>query len=304
MSPGAVTLARLLMSRNPARLVAEFYAFVDPIFEAVTQGSGLINVGLADEGSDSDLAEAQRRLVRHTTRDLPRSGATGTPRWLEVGCGWGGPSALLAGLVPEVRIVGLDISPDHVHAARRRAATNGLGQRVRHYVGDAQAIPFPDAVFDAVYGIETAFHYPRKHEFVHEARRVLRPNGRLALADFVFRPEHANRLERLAIGPNMRIGAMPGLFTPADWQHTLEERGFQGVEVEDVTTRVIGLLDQWAARLREHDRLLRTRYPRPLLTYYTVGLERLSARAETSPIGYVVVRGTRSSSDATCGALP
>ena len=292
MSIPSLTLLRLLLARDPAQLMAAFYRFADPIFEAVTQGSGLINVGMAADPQHADLGQAQRDLVLHAVRDLPTRGPDGgAPRWLETGCGWGGPASLLASAHPELRLHALDISPDHVAATRARTAP--LAPRVSVHLGDAQHIPFPARSFDGIYAIESAFHYPRKAEYPHEARRLLRPGGVLAIADFVHRPEHTSALEALALGPNMRIGAMPGLYTPQRWVQAFEEAGLVDVEIEDITPQVIGLLGRWAQRIRDERRRLLAHYPRPLLAYYTVGLDRLAARGARSPVGYVVLRGRR-----------
>ncbi len=293
MSPSHLTLLRLLLARDPARMMASFYRFADPIFEAVTRDSGLINVGMASEPG-ADLAEAQRALVRHTVRSLPRSGPGGGPaRWLETGCGWGGPASLLAREHPQLRISALDISPEHVGATRARIAREGLQGRVGVHLGDAQHVPFPAGGFDGIYAIESAFHYPRKAEYPHEARRLLREGGALAIADFVHRPEHTSRLEGLAMAPNMRIGAMPGLYTPQQWLAAFEAAGLEEVELEDITGPVIGLLGRWAERIRAERPRLLAHYPRPLLGYYELGLSKLAERGEQSPVGYVVVRGVR-----------
>jgi cyclopropane fatty-acyl-phospholipid synthase-like methyltransferase len=288
----SLTLLRLLASRDPARLMASFYRFADPIFEAVTRGSGLINVGMAPDPASADLAQAQRDLVLHAVRGLPLQGPGGGPaRWLETGCGWGGPAALLASTHPHLQIHALDISPEHAAAARARTAR--FGPRIRVHLGDAQHVPFPAESFDGVYAIESAFHYPRKAEYPREARRLLRPGGVLAIADFVQRPEHTGSLEALALGPNMRIGAMPGLSTPGGWVRAFEDAGLVEVEIEDITPQVIGLLGRWAQRIREERERLLSHYPRPLLAYYTLGLDALAARGARAPIGYVVVRGRR-----------
>ncbi len=291
MSLHSLTLLRLLVARNPAQLMAAFYRYADPIFEAVTRGSGLINVGMADDPERVELAEAQRELVRHAVRDLPRDGVEGPPRWLETGCGWGGPAHLLAQEHPRLHIRALDISPAHVAAARAR--TSGQRRRVSVHLGDAQHVPFPAASFDGVYAIESAFHYPRKDEYAHEVYRLLRPGGGVAIADFVHRPEHTSWLEAMAMAPNMRIGAMPGLFTPDRWVEAFEQADLCDVRCEDITAQVIGLLGRWADRMREEGERLRERYPRPLLAYYIAGLERLAARGGEAPVGYVVVRARK-----------
>ncbi|MFH1465362.1 MAG: methyltransferase domain-containing protein [Pseudomonadota bacterium] len=287
--PGALrSLARLLLSRDPGSLVADFYRYADPIFAGVTEGSGLIDIGWAPDPATADLAEAQRALVRKATDGLPMDG-----HWLESGSGWGGPAALLAREHPALRITGLDLAPDHLAAARARAEAAGLAERVRHHLGDAQAMPFADASFDAVYAIETAFHYPRKAAFAREVARVLRPGGGLRLVDFVLQPEHTGRLERLALGPNLRIGAMGGLCTATGWCHLLAEAGLDRIEVEDLSAGSIGLLGRWAERIEAQREALRVHYPRPLLAYYSVGLRRLAARAPHAPVGYVLLRARK-----------
>jgi cyclopropane fatty-acyl-phospholipid synthase-like methyltransferase len=294
MSSPVLTLLRLLLSRDPAALMSAFYRFADPIFAAVTRESGLINVGMAAPTAAPDLAEAQRRLVRHAVRDLPRHGPQGEPaRWLETGCGWGGPATLLATENPALRLHALDISPDHCEATRAKVVASRLEDRIQVHRGDAQHAPFPGSSFDGVYAIESAFHYPRKDEYAQELRRLLRPGGSFAIADFVLRPEHIGRVEALALGPNMRIGAMPNLFTGPRWVQAFEAAGLVDLSLEDITVEVIGLLSHWAERMRQEKSALLERYPRPLLAYYTIGLDALAARGRSSPVGYVVVRGRR-----------
>lgn len=282
------TLARLLAAPSPGSLVADFYRYADPIFECVTQGSGMIDIGWAADPATADLAEAQRDLIRLATARGRTDG-----RWLETGSGWGGPAVLLAREHPGLRITGLDISPDHVAAARALAAREGLADRVQHVLGDAQAMPFPDATFDAVLAVETAFHYPDKVAFAHEAARVVVRGGSVAIVDFVLRPERARWWERLAIVPNQRLGAMGGLLTGEAWCRLLADAGFVDVESRDLTPGSIGLLGRWADRMDAQAAALRTRYPRPLLAYYGFGLRRMAARAERSAVGYVLLQARK-----------
>jgi len=283
--PGALrSLARLLLSRDPGSLVAEFYRYADPIFASVTGDSGLIDIGWAPEPTTADLAEAQRALVRRATAGLPPEG-----HWLESGSGWGGPAALLATDHPCLRITGLDLSPEHLCTARARAQAAGLAGRVRHHLGDAQAMPFGDSSFDALYAIETAFHYPDKAAFAREAARVLRPGGQVRIVDFVLQPQHTRPLERLALAPNLRIGAMGGLCTASGWVRLLAEAGFEGIETVDLSAGSIGLLARWAERIEAQRDSLRAHYPRPILAYYAAGLRRLAARAPHAPVGYFLL---------------
>ena len=99
---------------------------------------------------------------------------------LEVAVGTG----LNLGLYPEqVTLTGMDLSPAMLDLARKRAAE--LGRKVDLRVGDAQRLEFDDASFDTVvctFGLCTV---PDDHGVVDEMVRVLRPGGKLLLADHV-----------------------------------------------------------------------------------------------------------------------
>jgi ubiquinone/menaquinone biosynthesis C-methylase UbiE len=99
---------------------------------------------------------------------------------LEVGCGTGAVTRVLAE-VPGVReVIGLDPSPVFVDQARK--LSEGL-PRLSFHTGDGRAVPFADASFDAVIFHTTLCHVPNPEKALHEARRVLRDGGWLAVFD-------------------------------------------------------------------------------------------------------------------------
>ena len=96
---------------------------------------------------------------------------------LDIACGTGYGSALLARRA--ARVTGGDVSQRAVdHARARYAGTSNLEFRQ----ADCTALPFPDACFDAVVSFETIEHITAQEAFLDEARRVLRPGGRLILS--------------------------------------------------------------------------------------------------------------------------
>jgi SAM-dependent methyltransferase len=99
---------------------------------------------------------------------------------LEVGSGRGGGSELVARRHSPRSLVGLDFSAAAVKPCRRHRSAPGL----QFVHGDAQAMPFPDASFDAVLNVESSHCYPSFPAFLAEVRRVLRPGGVLMYADF------------------------------------------------------------------------------------------------------------------------
>ncbi len=111
------------------------------------------------------LGRWRRRLVE---------GAQG--RTLDVGCGTGRNLPLYAA---GVRVIGLDPSRDALASARRRAPGAALVQ------GDAQALPFRDAVFDTVVSGLVFCSVPDPRRGLAEVRRVLRQDGRLRMLEHV-----------------------------------------------------------------------------------------------------------------------
>jgi SAM-dependent methyltransferase len=95
---------------------------------------------------------------------------------LEIAAGTGAVTRRLASVLPETtRIVATDLNPPMLE----RAASIGTVRPVDWRVVDAQQLPFADASFDAVACQFGVMFFPDKARAFAEARRVLRPGGRL-----------------------------------------------------------------------------------------------------------------------------
>lgn len=119
-----------------------------------------------------------------TRRALELIGVGGGERLLDVGSGTG-TSAMLAARDFGCLAAGVDYGEDTVRGAQRTADAAGLCDRVGFVVGDAEAVPFADDEFDAVLCECSLCTFPDKTRAMAEIRRVLRPGGRLALADVI-----------------------------------------------------------------------------------------------------------------------
>lgn len=98
---------------------------------------------------------------------------------LATGTGW--TSRLLARR--GARVVGVDLGADLIEAARERAAAEGLG--IEYRVGDAEALPFADAEFDAVISTCGIMFASRPEAAASELARVTRKGGRIALTTWL-----------------------------------------------------------------------------------------------------------------------
>jgi ubiquinone/menaquinone biosynthesis C-methylase UbiE len=99
---------------------------------------------------------------------------------LDVACGTGNLAipAARAG----ARVAGVDIASNLIDQARQRAAAENL--TIDFKLGDAEALPFPDASFDMVVTMFGAMFAPRPEVVAAELARVCRPGGMIAMANW------------------------------------------------------------------------------------------------------------------------
>ena len=122
----------------------------------------------------ADLAEAHNRPLFEAV--LNAAGVGPGTRLLDVGCG-SGLTLVLAkqrGAIP----AGLDVSPGLLRIARDRLPDADLRE------GDLEALPYPDAAFDAVTGVNAFQFAGDPQQALREAARVTRPGGRVVASLF------------------------------------------------------------------------------------------------------------------------
>jgi SAM-dependent methyltransferase len=218
-----------------------------------TRGSlaATILAALRDAGKDlehltpDDLApvdEFHSGQRNATVRLAQLARVTGAEDVLDVGCGIGGPSRFLAKQFG-CRVTGVDLTAEFVEVANMLARRTGLADKVGYRRGDALDLPFPDASFDLVWSQNAAMNIADRDRLYAEMRRVLRPDGRLAIQDVAAGPGGEPHYPT----PWAKDRSISFLFPPQVTREKLERAGFRVLIWHDPTAES---LEQALARAK------------------------------------------------------
>jgi arsenite methyltransferase len=143
----------------------------------------------AEAGKGEEMERHHLDITEKTIRQMAlRAGE----RVLDLGCGAGWASRILARLVgdgPEGfgQVVGLDISDEMIR--RARAASRDF-DNLMFVWGSAQQIPWEENFFDKVLSVESFYYYPEQERVLAELFRVMAPRGRLFILINLYKDNH------------------------------------------------------------------------------------------------------------------
>ncbi|HET6874134.1 MAG TPA: class I SAM-dependent methyltransferase [Acidimicrobiales bacterium] len=197
---------------------------------------------------DTFVVRGKVSEVRRQVLELARI-STGSSL-LDVGCGTGSLAIAAARATSgSGRVVGIDPAPRQLDRARSKARRAGLD--VDFQQGVIEDLPFPDASFDVVTSTLMMHHLPaeQRQSGLAEIRRVLKPSGRLVVADFDYADDpgaddsggHTSKAAGSSPAKNGYGGtaALPALLTESGFaivqraqvSFTKPHRGWSGVTV-------------------------------------------------------------------------
>jgi SAM-dependent methyltransferase len=157
---------------------------------------------------------------------------------LDLGSG-GGIDVLLSArrVAPMGKAYGLDMTDEMLALARENQRKAGV-QNAEFLKGEIENIPLPDNSVDVVISNCVINLSADKDRVLHEAFRVLKPGGRLAVSDVVVRGQVPAELRRSI---ELWVGCVAGALEESEYRDKLARAGFTGISVEP--TRVYQVED-------------------------------------------------------------
>lgn len=183
----------------------------------------------------------RQALINHKEAMFARLGEVDADSHiLDAGCGCGWTSVFLCRR-GRCRVTGITLSAEQVRLARRLAGGSRVGGRVDFLQRDFCDSGFPDSFFSHVIASESSCHAGDKAVWLAEMHRVLRPGGRLVIADYYLRCREADldTRQRQLYGIFCRGFTVPNLPFLGDMEDWIAAAGFQLVGNVDITRALI-----------------------------------------------------------------
>ncbi len=172
---------------------------------------------------DTFSFRGQWRELRQRTATLAR--IQPGEQVLDVGCGTGTLAIEVQSRVGTAgRVAGVDPGTQQIARARAKAARRNVP--IEFQIGVIEQLPFPDQTFDVVLSTLMMHHLPAslKSQGLAEIVRVLKPGGRLVIADFKRKQERAGQAARFHAGGS----------SMQDLAALVKEAGFEHLEIEEM----------------------------------------------------------------------
>ena len=166
---------------------------------------------------DSNL----RRKIQPPDKLIERSGIRQGMRVLEIGCGSGAYTTTVARAVGEKgKVYGLDIQPKMLEQLSRKLARpeNRDIKNIELIESSAYELPFEDNSLDLVYMITVLPEIPDQQRALQRIKRVLKPNGILAITELLLDPDYPPKTATIRTGERAGfvLDAVAGNF----WNYT------------------------------------------------------------------------------------
>ncbi len=157
---------------------------------------------------------------------------------LDAGCGLGESSFWFAKNI-NCRVKAVSIAPNQIQIAKKIAKKRKLDSKVKFSVADYTKTKFSKNHFDAIIAIETICHLQDKTDFYKEAFRILKPGGKLAVAEYYQIPPKLSSRELLQLNKMLKGWVIPNLWTKSQHLQALKQIGFSSTDFLDYSINTI-----------------------------------------------------------------
>ncbi len=155
---------------------------------------------------------------------------------LDLGSGGGFDCFLAAGAVgKEGRVIGVDMTAEMISKARENQAKTRV-ENVEFRLGEIEHLPVPDQTADVIISNCVINLSPQKSKVYEEAFRVLKPGGRLAIADIVAQADFPAEIKK---DMALYAGCMSGASAVDDLEVMIKQAGFTDIRIESRDKRKI-----------------------------------------------------------------
>ena len=157
-------------------------------------------------------------------------------RILDAGCGVGGSSFYLA-REKEAKVTGITLSEKQIDFANEKRKTLGLDNLVDFKLEDYSETSFERDTFDLIWAIESFTSAPDKEKLAAETMRILKPGGRLVIADY-FKTSINKTDENQWLKKWQDCWSLSEIILESDYIDIFKEKGLRMVKSIDVTKNI------------------------------------------------------------------
>ncbi len=188
---------------------------------------------------DKEKADNHFAALSNTNAYLAEQARIGDgDKVLDAGCGLGGSTIWLAQHF-DADITGINITQGQVDQANKTIKDMEFKGKARFIQADYTQTPFEDQTFDVIWACESVCHAKHKIDFYKEAYRIMKPGGRIVLAEYLrLKRPLGTEDEVLLKNKWLNQWAIDDIDTEQEHYSNMEKAGFQNIRIDNVNDKV------------------------------------------------------------------